>query len=383
MSYWNNNGKYQKAYDFLFKKLIPPHGAALNALGEALRLVSRAYYRKYNDGDDYDSCVYEGMVPDLSTDSYPFNNEYNELGRELDSLLSETKYEEATNLVLLHIMLSLSSTSNIYNPRSNRLAPIDSLAGRNALKLLDMNSIFINYCGKNEEWLPESLRKEGVKITKVLSEETRKELKCDTVQEFYRESKPIYGEKQSIKVTLSKDNTILSKKFSKIHIEHKRSVKENVKQKKDRQKLIEKRDKKKAKRKVTNFNNTKMFHQYLKDLTVKKRVDYLKNLLNTKTTKDTLVKMVLTTLVNYKEKKVTSKLQRENKTLVVEKLTKGLNEAGEQVLKTLSHYEAEDTIYSNTLSLESTLDKKLDNLLVEILGSSEAVDVLYQKCKGQ
>jgi len=277
-------------------------------------------------------------------------------------------------------MLSLSSTSNIYNPNSNRLVPIDSQAGRNALKLLDMNSIFINYCGKNEEWLPESLRKEGVKITKVLSEETRKELKCDTVQEFYRESKPIYGKKQSIKVALSKDNTILSKKFSKIHIEHKKSVKENAKQMKERQKLREKRDKKNATRKVTNFNNTKMFHQYLKDLTVNKRVEFLKKILNTKSTKDTLVKMLLKTLINYKEKKVTSKLQRENKTLVVEKLTKGLNEAGEQVLKTLSHYDADDTISSNTVSLDTTLDTKLDNLLVEILGSSEAVDVLYRKC---
>jgi hypothetical protein len=380
MSYSNSKGKYQTAYDFLFKKLIPPHGAALNALGEALRLVNRAYYRKNNDGDSYDDCIHEGMLPNFSKKAYPFDKEYAGLGRELDSLLSENYYEEAVNLVLLHIMLSLSSTSNIYNPMSNRLAPIDSLAGRNALKLLDMNSIFINYCGQNEEWLPESLRKEGVKITKVLSEETRKELKCDTVQEFYRESKPIYGKKQSIKVALSKDNTILSKKFSKIHIEHKKSVKENAKQMKERQKLREKRDKKNAKRKVTNFNNTKMFHQYLKDLTVNKRVEFLKKILNTKTTKDSLVKMLLTTLINYKEKKVTSKLQRENKTLVVEKLTKGLNEAGEQVLKTLSHYEADDTISSNTVSLDTTLDTKLDNLLVAILGSSEAVDVLYRKC---
>ena len=174
----------------------------------------------------------------------------------------------------------------------------------------------------------------------------------------------------------------MSKKFSKIHIEHKKSVKENAKQIKERQRRREKRDKKEVKIKVTNFNNTKMFHQYLKDLTVNKRVEFLKKILNTKTTKDSLVKMLLTTLINYKEKKVTSKLQRSNKTLVVEKLTKGLNEAGEQVLKTLSNYDADDSISSWTLTLrlDDTLDKKLDNLLVEILGSSEAVDVLYRKC---
>ena len=40
----------------------------------------------------------------------------------------------------------------------------------------------------------------------------------------------------------------------------------------------------------------------------------------------------------------------------------------------------EDSIYFNTINLDSELDNKLDNLLVEILGSSEAVDVLYRQC---
>ena len=152
---------------------------------------------------------------------------------------------------------------------------------------------------------------------------------------------------------------------------------------KERAKIRQESETKMKKQKVKNFNNTLMFHQHLKDLTVKKRVDYLKNLLKTKATKDSLVKMLLTTLINYKEKKVTSKLQRSNKTLVVEQLTKGLNEAGKHVASNLSGYKDTATIYSNYVRLESTLDKKLDNLLVDILGSSEAVDVLYQKCKGR
>ena len=123
-------------------------------------------------------------------------------------------------------MLSLSSESNIYNPETNRLVPLKSAAGEKALKALDLNSVFINYCGKNEDWLPESLRKDGVKISKVLSEETRKELKCDTVQEFYREDTSGYVKRKPVKVTLSKDNTILSKKFSRIVAEHKKSIKE-------------------------------------------------------------------------------------------------------------------------------------------------------------
>ena len=66
MSYSDDKGKYQKAYDFLYSKLIPPQGSAKNALGEALRLVSRAYYRKNNDGDTYGDCIEEGMIPDFS-----------------------------------------------------------------------------------------------------------------------------------------------------------------------------------------------------------------------------------------------------------------------------------------------------------------------------
>ena len=72
--------------------------------------------------------------------------------------------------------------------------------------------------------------------------------------------------------------------------------------------------------------------------------------------------------------------QRENKTEVVEKLTKGLNEAGKSILLSLNYHDPEDSIYFNTINLDSELDNKLDNLLVEILGSSEAVDVLYRQC---
>ncbi len=50
MSYWENKGKYQKANDFLFKKLVPSYGSSGSNLGEALCLVTRVYYRHYNDG---------------------------------------------------------------------------------------------------------------------------------------------------------------------------------------------------------------------------------------------------------------------------------------------------------------------------------------------
>ena len=82
---------------------------------------------------------------------FPFDKEYAALGRELDShLSSRSGYDKAINLVLVHIMLSLSSESNIYNPQTNR--PYQSIQQlvKEALKALDLNSVFINYCEKTK-----------------------------------------------------------------------------------------------------------------------------------------------------------------------------------------------------------------------------------------
>lgn len=380
MSYGNDKGKYQKAYDFLYAKLVPRSGRALNELGEALRLVTRVYYRRDNDGDTYGDCIDEGMVQDFSKKKYPFDKEYHELGQRLDYLLStKLGYDHAVSLVLVHIMLSLSSESNIYNPSSNRLVPIESVAGRNALKALDLNKVFINTCGKNAEWLPESLRKEGVKITKLLSEETKKDLNCDTVVEYHKETTSGYGKKKSVKVPLSKDNTILSKKFSKIKAEHKKSVKEAKKKMEESRKRREQYDKKRVKRNVKQFKANKEYYEELKVLPTNKRVDVLKRMLKAKVDKSVMVKMLLEMLIQYKEKKVTKKVQKEACKQNIERLTKGLNEAGADIVKSLSYHQETDTYYS--VDVNESLRKKLDDMLVDILGSSEAVDNLYNRVK--
>ena len=379
MSYSDDKGKYNKAYDFLFKKLVPPSGRASNPLGEALRLVSKVYYRLNNDGDSYGDCIEQGMVPDFAEKKFPFDKEYAALGRELDShLSSRSGYDKAVNLVLVHIMLSLSSESNIYNPQTNRLVPIDSAAGKRALKALDLNSVFINYCGKNEEWLPETLRKEGVKISKVLSEETRKELKCDTIREFYREDTSGYVKRKPVKVTLSNDNTILSKKFSKIAAEHKKSVKAAEKKQKELLKRREQQKKRTLKTKAKYFNETKLYYEQLRDMTVSKRVDVL-NRMGKNAQKNMMVKMLVAVFIHYKNKKVTTKSQRENRAQVLERLVKGLNEAANDILDVLSHHNPQDDIHY--LELDKSLNKKLDDMLVDILGSSEAVDVVYNRVK--
>lgn len=379
MSYGSDKGKYQKAYDFLFAKLVPPSGKAMNELGEALRIVSKVYYRRNNDGDTYYDCIEEGMVQDLSKKIYPFNKEYHSLGLTLNNLLDSGRYDDAVSLVLVQIMLSLSSESNIYNPASNRLVPIESLAGRNALKALDLNMVVANYCGKNAEWLPESLKKEGVKITKVLSEETRKELNCDTINEFFTNGNQ--GSKTvKVQVTLSKDNTILSKKFSKIKAQHKKSVKAAEKQLKDSRKRREQSNKKQVKATAKNLKKIKDMYQALKELSPNKRVDSLEHMLKNKLDKDSMVKMLLYVLIEYKKKKVTKKAQRETCKQNVERLTKGLNEAGDYVVQDLGNLDDFSMKYYR-VSINSSLNEKLDNMLVEMLGSSKAVDEVYRKIK--
>ena len=182
-----------------------------------------------------------------------------------------------------------------------------------------------------------------------------------------------YGKKKSVKVTLSKDNTILSKKFSKIKAQHQKSVKEAQKKHKDMLKRREKNEKQRLKRRAKDFKLNKEFYQELKELTTSKRVDALKRMQKSKTEKSAMVKMLLALLVHYKEKKVTKKAQRATCKQNVERLTKGLNEAGAEVLKSFGS----DGYYS--VGLTDSLDKKLDNMLVEILGSDEAVDKLYNR----
>lgn len=380
MSYSDNKGKYQKSYDFLYKKLVPSSGKAKNALGEALRLVSRAYYRKNNDGDSYGDCIEDGIIPDFSNKKYPFTGDYQPLGNELDSLLSSGEYDKAVSLVLFNIMLSLSSSTHIYNPATNRLVEIDTEAGRKALKDLDINTVFINYCGKNEVWLPEQLRKDGVKITKLLTEETKKELKCDTVEELHKESKSRYSGNKTRKIKLSHDNSTLSKKFSKIESQHKKSVKEDEKKRKEKAKQYDETKKRDLKHKVKHLDELKKYYETLKDLSATKRVDTLKKLVNPKFSIDSLVKMTLLTLIEYKEKKMTTKVQKEHRANVISKLVSVLRDFGFQISKVLSNYSGDDTIWSDTTNPTKEEREKMNNLLVDVLGSTEAVDELWHKC---
>ena len=65
MNYWNSTGKFQKAYDYFYTKLVPPQGKANTDEGELLRIIGKFYYR-CADGDDYYFCRNSLAFPDIS-----------------------------------------------------------------------------------------------------------------------------------------------------------------------------------------------------------------------------------------------------------------------------------------------------------------------------
>ena len=139
-TYSSNNGKYQKAYDIIWKELVPKSGRAHTELGELLRRFSRVYYRYYNDGDTYD---------DLCDDEFG-----NAMMRYFDEQKGipqvhakkvhyilfggnyEKSLEDAVNYILRTIMLNKSTPDKIYNPETGRLVGVTTPTGLKALKQL-------------------------------------------------------------------------------------------------------------------------------------------------------------------------------------------------------------------------------------------------------
>ena len=136
MNYWNSNGKYQKAYDYLHTKLIPNSGSSRHKYGELLRVLGRYYYRYYNDGYDYYAMTEEGK-------EFTNNHKMPEEEREKVELMLDdwghykTILEDTVNYVLVKTMLNLSTSTKIYNPDSNRLVSINSVTGIKAQSRLD------------------------------------------------------------------------------------------------------------------------------------------------------------------------------------------------------------------------------------------------------
>ena len=50
-TYWNNKGKFQAQYDYVWENLVPAYGSSDNEHVEAIRCIGRLYYEYYNNGN--------------------------------------------------------------------------------------------------------------------------------------------------------------------------------------------------------------------------------------------------------------------------------------------------------------------------------------------
>ena len=50
MTYWNNKGKHQELYDFLYTNLVPDFGTSDTIEGEFLNIANKFFYDLYNNG---------------------------------------------------------------------------------------------------------------------------------------------------------------------------------------------------------------------------------------------------------------------------------------------------------------------------------------------
>ena len=131
--YWCEKGKYQKAYDYFFEKLVPKSGKADDPFGELLSVVCWMYQRRYNDGDSYDD-----LLGDNDDGFFMNNKNMPEKQRKKVEIMignaQEENLEKTVNYVLKEIMLHYSTNDRVWNPETNRLIRIDTAKGLKVLK---------------------------------------------------------------------------------------------------------------------------------------------------------------------------------------------------------------------------------------------------------
>ena len=135
--YWCEKGKYQKAYDYFYPKLVPNYGEATTPEGELLRVISKFYYRFYNDGDIYEEMIEESYLPITriqEIDIEFLKSLHNEL---YSSYTYEKTLESVVDRVLRFIIFKNSTEDKIYNIETRRLVSIKTPKGIKILKELD------------------------------------------------------------------------------------------------------------------------------------------------------------------------------------------------------------------------------------------------------
>lgn len=82
-TYWNDKGKYQAQYDYVWNNLVPDSGSSDNEHIEAIRCVGRLYYEYYNNGN----CNTYNRYTENDYYVYEINEYYKEMVRTIEDYL--------------------------------------------------------------------------------------------------------------------------------------------------------------------------------------------------------------------------------------------------------------------------------------------------------
>jgi len=137
--YWCEKGKFQKAYDYFYPKLVPTRGYAKTPEGELLRIISKVYYRYYNDGDYYDSMIEDGYekLTSIKDIDKKFLNKLENILYNSYEYQYEQNLEETVDKILRYIILKNSTPTKIFNIDTRRLVSIETSKGVKILESLN------------------------------------------------------------------------------------------------------------------------------------------------------------------------------------------------------------------------------------------------------
>ncbi len=95
-TYWDNKGKFQAQYDYIYKNLMPTYGSCSNEHIEAIRCASNIYYEYYNNGN----CNTYDRRDGEEAYEYELREYYKEMVRTIESYLDIpwSAYDEDSEL---------------------------------------------------------------------------------------------------------------------------------------------------------------------------------------------------------------------------------------------------------------------------------------------
>ena len=134
-TYWNHRGKYQKAYDHFYNKLVPSSGQASTPEGELLRIISKIYYRYHNDGDEYWDMIEDGYLKITEVEDIE-SRFLSSLENDLYGINYERALEEMADRSIRYVILKNSKEDKILNYHTLRLVSIKTPKGQKLLEEL-------------------------------------------------------------------------------------------------------------------------------------------------------------------------------------------------------------------------------------------------------